>query len=143
MNTQTWKHPLLSLGVALLLGSQFGCSNADTLGGEAPDETIISGTPTWNNGVGEIMRNKCGTCHVVPATSYTPANAPDTLDLNRYNGDNVTVFGANVIQAWITSGLLEGNIGTVRKMPLDYATPLTSTEIGYLKTWASAGVPES
>ncbi len=131
---------LCLLAGALLLA---GCSNADTLGGEAPDETLISGAPTWNNGVQEIMTSKCATCHVVPASDYTPAGTPSKLDLSVYAGDNVTRFGANTLGAWISGGILERDMGSIRKMPLAYATPLTSGEISALETWATNGTPEN
>ena len=131
-------------GLLLIALSMGGCSNADMLGGEAPDETIISGTPTWENGVGEIIQNKCATCHVVPATDYTPASIRSyTLNLTLYAGDNSTVRGADTLGSWITGGILEQPMGSVRQMPLDYATPLTDREIGYLKDWAANGVPRS
>ncbi len=140
---QAWRKWGVGIGLLLSL-SMMGCSNADTLGGEAPDETVITGTPTWNNGISEIVQNKCGTCHVVPATEYTPASIRSyNLNLNVYAGDNSTVRGADNLGSWITGGILEQPMGSIRQMPLDYATPLTDREIGYLQTWAANGVPES
>ena len=129
---------LFVLGFSLLLMS---CSEADTLGDEPPDEIVIEGTPTWRNGIGELVELKCASCHQVPASSYTPEGTPATLDLRQY----VTaggVGGGDSLGIWITAGILEKQLGGIRKMPLEYATPLTDREISYLKIWANNGAPE-
>ena len=132
----------ISYFFVLLSLFSLSCSQADTLGQEVPDETIIVGNPTWNNGIGEIMQNKCGTCHDVPQSEYIPNNTPEYLNLNIYSGNNNTVFGADTIAVWIQVGILEKSISSIRKMPLNYATPLTNNEISYLKEWVSNGSPE-
>ena len=43
---------LFVLGFTMLLMS---CSEADTMGDEPPDEIVIEGTPTWENGIGELV----------------------------------------------------------------------------------------
>ncbi|MGA0261350.1 MAG: hypothetical protein ACO3NI_14465, partial [bacterium] len=72
---------LFVLGFTMLLMS---CSEADTLGDEPPDEIVIEGTPTWENGIGELVELKCASCHQVPASSYTPHGTPENLDLRYY-----------------------------------------------------------
>ena len=129
---------LFVLGFSLLLMS---CSEADTLGDEPPDEIVIEGTPTWENGIGELVEMKCASCHQVPASSYTPEGTPATLDLRQYVTAG-SVQGGDKLGIWITAGILEKQLGGIRKMPLEYATPLTDREITYLKDWASSGSPE-
>lgn len=118
-----------------------GCLDADTLGGEQVDEVTISGTPTWSNGVGELMQLKCGTCHQVPAGTLSPATVPANLDLNVHTSPSSGVRGARDIVAPIDAGILAGPTGGTRRMPLDYATPLTDQEIGALEAWAAGGGP--
>ena len=127
---------ILSLGMTLI-----ACSEADTLAGEEPDEVVITGTPTWENGVKKLVGLKCATCHTVPPNDLTPDNAPQNLNLNEYSG-NENYLGATTLGFWISAGILETKLGTVRQMPLDYATPLTQKEKDALKTWADLGVPE-
>jgi len=126
------------LGFTMLLMS---CSEADTLGDEPPDEIVIEGAPTWENGIGELVQLKCASCHQVPASSYTPEGTPATLDLRQYVTAG-SVQGGDKLGIWITAGILEKQLGGIRKMPLEYATPLTDREITYLKDWASSGSPE-
>ena len=71
----------------LLIGCSFlllACSEADTLGDEPPTEIVIEGTPTWRNGIGELVELKCASCHQVPAASYTPHGTPTTMDLRYF-----------------------------------------------------------
>ena len=117
------------------------CSEADTLGDEPPTEIVIEGTPTWRNGIGELVELKCASCHQVPASSYTPEGTPATLDLRHY-GTAGSVRGGDSLEVWINAGILEQKLGDIRKMPLEYATPLTEREITHLKDWANNGAPE-
>ena len=120
------------------------CSEADTLGDEPPTEIVIEGTPSWRNGIGELVELKCASCHQVPASSYTPEGTPLDLDLRYYKPS--VGRGADSLRFWIgdneTEGILEKQLGGIRKMPLKYATPLTDREITYLKDWANNGAPE-
>ena len=127
---------LISLSVLLWLS---GCLEADTRGAEDPDEVIISGTPTWENGVGELMQLKCAVCHQVPAGALSPANVPDDLDLNFQFAPSSSVRGARDILEFIDAGILRGAQDGVRQMPLEYATPVTSQEIDALETWSAGG----
>ena len=129
---------LFVLGFSMLLMS---CSEADTLGDEPPDEIVIEGSPTWENGIRKLVELKCASCHQVPASSYTPAGTPATLDLRYYNSTAGT-NGGKSIGVWIRAGILEKQLGGIRKMPLEYATPLTDREIAYLKDWSDNGTPE-
>jgi len=127
----------LTLGMAVV-----GCSQADTLGGEAPDEVVITGTPSWENGIKRLVGLKCATCHTVPANELTPNNAPDYLNLKEYSNSE-DLLGAETLGVWINSGILEKDFGNVRQMPLEYATPLTQGEIDALQTWVDLGLPEN
>ena len=129
---------LFVLGFSLLLMS---CSEADTLGDDPTDEIVIEGTPTWENGIGELVELKCASCHQVPASSYTPEGTPATLDLRHYDTAG-SVRGGDSLGIWITAGILEKQLGGIRKMPLEYATPLTDREISYLKIWSDNGTHE-
>ncbi|MEK9666714.1 MAG: hypothetical protein VW701_06150 [Deltaproteobacteria bacterium] len=117
------------------------CSEADTLGDEPPTEIVIEGTPTWRNGIGELVELKCASCHQVPASSYTPHGTPATMDLRYFVGVGM-IGGGKSLEGWIKAGILEQKLGGIRKMPLEYATPLTEREITYLKDWANNDAPE-
>ena len=130
---------LFMLGLLMML---MACSEADTLGNEPPDEIVIEGSPTWGNGIGKLVELKCASCHQVPASSYTPAGTPATLDLRHYDSAG-SVRGGDSIGVWIKAGILEKQLGGIRKMPLEYATPLTDLEISYLKDWSDNGTPEN
>ena len=122
------------------------CSEADTLGDEPPTEIVIEGAPTWRNGIGELVELKCASCHQVPAASYTPADTPMYFDL-RYYEDQENILGAKkIFNFWsdnstgsIRIRILQGDFGGKRKMPLDYATPLTVQEIESLEKWVEQG----
>ena len=130
-----------SVVVLLLAGALGGCSEADTLGDEPVDEVTITGTPTWANGVGTLMSLKCGVCHRVPAGSLSPANIPGDLDLNYPAAPSPGIRGADAILFYLQGGILRQPTFAVRRMPLDYATPLTAGEITALESWAAGGGP--
>ncbi|MCB1044019.1 MAG: c-type cytochrome [Acidobacteria bacterium] len=139
---------LILFGVCLLA---LNCSNADSLGDEPPVEIAVSGSPTYLNGVGELLKVKCGYCHAHPLTDLSPDNIVNNLDLNSYetrlDGDLV-VRGADAIGRWIEEGILEHDVAIFvdsvdpRKMPLDYGTPLTQREIASLHQWSDLGSPK-
>ena len=133
-----FRFPLVILVLAVALG---GCSEADTLGDEPVDEVTITGTPTWANGVGTLMRLKCGVCHRVPAGLDIPANIPRDLDLNYPASPSPRIRGANAVLFYLQGGILRRPTFAVRRMPLDYATPLTAGEITALESWAASGGP--
>ena len=127
------------LAAAVLAGS---CSDADSLGDEAVTEVQVGSPPLWTNGVGELMRLKCGICHQVPAGPVSPDGIPQTFDLNYHivNPDGVPgAQDALVLGGIDTDKILRGPVGSVRKMPLDYATPLTEQEKTALEVWAAGG----
>lgn len=82
-----------------------GCMGADTRGSEAPDHIRISGTPTWTNGIGELMTKKCATCHQVPRLASSPTNVPTDMDL-RYEITSGAIRATKDIAAQIKLGIL-------------------------------------
>ncbi len=136
--TNTWII-LIFLCLAVLL---YGCSDADTLGDEEPQEVHITGTPTWENGIRRLMKLKCALCHTIPFTDVTPENAPQNLNLTEYESTD-DVRGAVDIVSWINAGILEKSVANVRQMPLEYSTPLTQSEIEALTMWATQGGPKN
>ena len=115
--------------LALMVGaSLIGCADVDTLGDEEPTEVKISGTPTWENGIGQLMVLKCANCHI-PGSSYAPANTPQYTNFS--NSED-----AKMAAPWIVGGILDHDVANVRQMPLDYSTPLTQNEKDALLEWA-------
>lgn len=137
-----WRGLVLLIVLALFLNS---CSEADTLGNEDPDEVVITGIPTWNDGIGQLVRLKCANCHSVPANDFTPNDTPNDLNLNVYATVGTT-RGASSIGSWINSGILDKNVvsgsSTIRQMPLDYSLQLTDREKDSLRDWVSNGLRE-
>jgi len=138
---------LFAVMAALLL---LRCSDADTLGDEPPVEVTISGAPTWDNGIGQLVQLKCATCHAVPLPAIAPDVIVTDMDLNYYptrvvNG--VAVRGGDSIGRWIAEGILDHPVEVFdstsdpRRMPLEYATPVTANEKGYLMAWSENGSP--
>ncbi len=132
-----------------LVFSVISCSDADTLADEPPPEVVISGTPTYSNGVGELLALKCGYCHVFPAGDLSPDNVPD-MDLNLYETrrvGEVNVAGADSLGRWIHEGILDHAvdkfklIASPRRMPLDYGTQLTNREKDALEAWSDLATP--
>ena len=60
----------------------------------------------------------------------------------RYFESVGTIRGGDSLEVWINAGILEQKLGGIRKMPLEYATPLTEREITHLKEWANKSAPE-
>lgn len=130
-----------ALLVALVL---FACAEADDLGDEPPDGTVIrSLSITWVDGIGNIFATKCGTCHSGEPDPSVPQDVPGDLDLTKYRGDGVTFRGAVDILPFIRAGLLDHDLAQppVRRMPLPFATPLTEHETRNLVLWTEAGGP--
>lgn len=137
--------------VALIPLFLMQCSDADTLGDEPPIEVSIQGSLIYTNGIDELLQKKCAWCHAFPLPPLAPDNIVDNLDLTRYEtrleGEKV-IRGADAIGSWIHQGILSGPVAIFdatsnpRQMPLDYATPLTSTEITALRDWSELGSPK-
>ncbi|MCB1051904.1 MAG: hypothetical protein H6510_10090 [Acidobacteria bacterium] len=143
---------MMRLTLLLLLGLAVACSKTDTLGDEPPREVAISGQPTYENGVGELLKLKCGYCHVVPASDLSPDNIVTDLDLNQYEtrlAGTQVVRGADSIGRWIKEGILDHGVNAfynsadARQMPLDYGTPLTQAEKDALVAWSAVGSPKN
>lgn len=126
-----------------------GCMGADTRGSEAPDHIRISGTPTWTNGIGELMTKKCATCHQVPRLASSPTNVTTDMDL-RYEITSGAIRAATDIAAQIKLRILRNALHyginstlPVRAMPLSQSTPLYADEITALETWADSVIAQA
>ena len=137
-----------ALATSLVFLMLAGCNNATTLGQEPADHVVISGTPTWSNGIGQLVTLKCAVCHQVPRLALSPQNVPVDLDL-RYEKTFGAIRGAEDVASQISLGVLQHslvyddgtytNVGlnvTIQQMPLNFATPLYADEITALQTWA-------
>ena len=135
----TRRFPWLWLAAALLLPFVAGCLDADTLGDEPPTVVEVGTPPLWSNGVGALMRLKCGGCHVVPHSSLSPRNTPDYFDLNHHVISPSGVPGAQTIIGNLITGssILREKGDAI--MPPAFATPLVSAEILALEGWADGG----
>jgi cytochrome c5 len=138
----------LCAGAALL--ALAGCLGAKTLGDEPADHVVIGGTPTWSNGVANLMGRKCAVCHQVPRPENSPSNMPHDVDLRRETAAG-TVRGAEDLAAQLQLGVLRhplvydpGGLPpvhayyAVRQMPLPFATPLYADEMAALENWAGS-----
>ncbi|MDJ0842274.1 MAG: cytochrome c [Acidobacteriota bacterium] len=148
--------PLTAL---LLLLANTACSDADTLGDEPPREIVISGSPTWDNGIRELMDLKCAYCHAVPKPDTAPDDIIADLDLTVYDTSIVNgrvIRGADSVGRWIADGIFDHGLDiyvdltvipetilVARQMPLDYGTQLTDAEKGFLAAWSTNGSPRN
>ena len=130
---------LVALSMALL----GGCIDATTLGDQPPTEVQVGSPPTWTNGVSALMGLKCAVCHQLPLAPVSPNNTPTYFDLRFWDISPSGITGALVILPFLEPGvgILRMDVPPVRKMPLDFATPLTAQEINALETWATNGGP--
>ena len=117
------------------------CMDASTLGGDAPDHVVISGTPTWSNGIGQLMLTKCAVCHQVPRLPTSPQKVPADLDL-RYETTSGDIRAGEDIAAQIKLGVLRHTLDyrpgviIISAMPPPFGTPLYADERAALETWA-------
>lgn len=138
-----WIFPVLLIFI-------INCSEADSLADEPPIEFQITNPPTYTSGIGQLISEKCGSCHVEPPSPITPNNIAKGLDLNQYETivrEGEVIRGADAIGRWIYDGILDHPVtlyedtSMPRAMPLDYATPLTQSEKDSLLAWANTGSP--
>lgn len=140
----------------LVFCSLWHCSDADTLADEPPVEVPITGIPTYQNGIRELLDLKCGYCHAVPRPEIAPDTVPPDLDLTVYATqvvDGKVIRGADSIGRYIFDGILAGEVqqyldsfepkttDKLRQMPLDYGTQLTPREVANLELWSNNGSP--
>ena len=139
------RYPFIAFAISLTLAS---CMDASTLGAQAPDHVVINGTPSWDNGIKQLMNTKCATCHQVPRLLSSPQNVPTDLDL-RYETTSGAIRAGEDIAAQIKLGILKHGIVykpgvvTVSTMPLSFGTPLYTDEITAMETWANDVVAKS
>ncbi len=112
------------------------CSRSYDLGAEKFAEEDFGGAePSWQNGIGNLMKKKCANCHIglssrsdfVPSTTPTTINAISTSSFF----DSETYAGLVYDRVFVT---------TTRPMPPNYATPLSDGERAALKTWLQTKV---
>jgi len=142
----------------------WGCSSADSLGDEPAREVTVSGSPTWDNGMRELISLKCAYCHTVPRPDIAPDEIIADLDLSVYdtrveNGE--VIRGADAIGRWLADGILDHGLDiyqylppvttptvpsyllVARQMPLDYGTPVSDSEKGLFAAWSANGSPRN
>jgi len=125
---RAWLRRAPALGVLLLTAWLGGCLQADTLGGEKPDEVQVGSPPTWDNGMGDLMALKCAVCHQVPLPKSAPDETSTDYDL-RYQHGSGEVGGAADRLGEIQEIMQEG------EMPPSFATPLTDQERQAILAW--------
>jgi mono/diheme cytochrome c family protein len=114
--------------------------HAETKGSDAPDTVHIVGTPTWTNGVAELVALKCAVCHAQPLPDISPHNTPHDLDLRQQSAQG-TLRGADEIAAFVSAGILRQDLTGYPRMSPPYGTPVVAEERTALETWANAVVP--
>jgi mono/diheme cytochrome c family protein len=130
------------IAVAMLVCA---CQQATTLGGKAPDTVTITGTPTWSNGIGQLMALKCAVCHQQPLPDVAPNNTPTDMAFTQFASQG-TLRGAQDAVSAIQAGILQHTLTfapgqpIILQMPLDFATPLVPSEEAALETWASTSL---
>ena len=105
--------------------------------------------PTWGGGIGNVVINKCATCHTSSNPWYKPKNVPDFINADNPNF-SLTNIGAE--QFFNSSNSTLKNVKTCLEatcgkdnipMPPNYATPLNDEEKKALLAFVTALVPAS
>jgi mono/diheme cytochrome c family protein len=69
--------------VTQLLGAVIGCSRAETLADLKPNEiSLNSENPSWENGISELVKERCASCHSARKGEFVPETTP-FLDFNK------------------------------------------------------------
>jgi hypothetical protein len=121
----------------LLLACHTGKSDADALTYDPTcddaDPVTLSVTPTWSSGVGALVAEKCGGCHVdggiapFPLTTYAAA-APMASAM-------AAAVAARTMPPWLPTAC-----GECQTWQHDRS--LTEEQIATLRAWADGGAPE-
>ena len=103
-----------------------GCSRAETLADLKPAPVDISASsPTWQNGIAQLVKERCASCHAEKKTEFVPESTP-LLDFNIE-----TEFRS------VRKRSLSRILDTDNPMPPTYADPLSTDEIEFLKKYLS------
>ncbi|MFZ9520355.1 MAG: hypothetical protein ACO3A4_07750 [Silvanigrellaceae bacterium] len=102
------------------------CSHAETLADITPTGVNISATvPSWQNGVGQLVKERCASCHTEKKSEFVPASTP-LLDFN--------------IEAEFRS-VRQRSLARIQDnenpMPPRYADPLSENEVRFLAEYLS------
>ena len=102
------------------------CSRAETLAELSPPAVDISASePSWNNGVAQLVKERCASCHAAGLTEFVPESTP-LLDFN------VESEFRSVRQRSLARIEDDSN-----PMPPTYADPLSDDEKQFLKNYLS------
>ena len=137
----TGRFGIFAAVLGLLAALAGGC--AESLGDKPPTEVAVGTPPTWDNGIGELMRVKCAVCHQIPLTQVSSTDTPTYFDLRYWAQSPTGISGALIILPFLDVGILRGNVDDIRQMPLEFATPLVQREIDALMTWSANGGPRT
>ncbi|MEN9825925.1 MAG: hypothetical protein RI953_1670 [Pseudomonadota bacterium] len=100
------------------------CSRAETLAGLKPTPVDISApVPTWQNGVAQLVKERCASCHSEKKSEFVPVSTP-LLDFN--------------IEAEFRS-VRQRSLARIQDnenpMPPTYADPLSADERKFLEKY--------
>lgn len=127
---------MIKLIQVFCLALVFSCSRSYDLGDKTADSVTVNTTsPTWDNGISNVIQTKCVTCHT-PASSrskFVPGNTPSTLD-----GMNSESFYADSAKATVIQNRVF--VDTTTPMPPKFATPLSDNEKIALAAWLNTKV---
>jgi mono/diheme cytochrome c family protein len=104
----------------------FGCKAYDLGDEEAFAVAVDKESPTWENGIGELITRKCASCHTADRDTYVPTNTPHTFDdLHKQEFVETNAFS---IQSYVFDN-------ETTPMPPSFATQLTADEKSALEAY--------
>ena len=112
------------------------CSVSD-LGKEGPTQVSVNvANPTWDNGIGALINQKCVTCHTKIRDDFVPSNTPTgSLSVDTMNTEDFFAGGNAKSTGLAYSIYFKVFEDTAYPMPPNFATPLTTDEKAALKKY--------
>jgi len=126
-----------SLFAVALVGALLGCS-ADDLGDEKPISVAVNAeSPTWGNGIGELVNKKCANCHMPVSArgDFVPANVPTRTIINIGKESFFDSAGAVQDKGYAMLAYRRIFQDPVNPMPKQFATPFVGDEQLALKKY--------
>jgi cytochrome c5 len=124
---------IVSVSALLLVTS---CSSYD-LGSKAPIAvTVDTASPTWENGIENLVAKKCDNCHAKSTSKFVPGEIRD-------DKDRLAVGFSESEDRFLSYGSLSYNRvfnDPSDPMPPNYGTPLNDSEKAALKTYLETKV---
>ena len=129
------RFPLAFLCAFLFASALFGCEAYDLGDEEAAPIAVNASSPTWNNGIREVVEKRCDNCHAKGERPFAPSNV---ASFKSGFSESEETFQAT----WAAASLARVK-NTSNPMPPSYADPLFEEEKTALVSYLEAIVAKS